>query len=215
MYAYFIEEEGSLEENPALSIKSPKKEKNLPKYLTEDESIRLLNAIDGRNKERDYCMITFLLNCGMRLSELIGINVSDIKDDRSLVIKGKGNKERLIYLNNACMSAFYSYIPVREMTKGKDGPALFLSSQGERITSRAARNIVEKHIDAAGLSGRGISPHKLRHTAATLMYQEGGVDVLVLKDILGHENLSTTQVYTHIGSGQVKDAMLNSPLSKL
>ncbi len=190
----------------------PKTKKSLPKYLSLEEAEKLLSVIDGKYKERDYAMITLFLNCGMRLSELVSIDYNDIKADGTLVITGKGNKERTVYLNQACINAVTTYMKVRPHDGVKDR-ALFLSSRNQRISNRSVQHIVEEYLKKAGLGDRGLSVHKLRHTAATLMYQHGNVDVLLLKEILGHENLSTTEIYTHISNDATKKAVDSNPLS--
>lgn len=201
-----------LEVNPAKELESPKLGKRIPKYLNVEESKQLLNAIDGDNKERDFAIITLFLNCGMRLSELISINLSQIKDDK-LTVLGKGNKERTIYLNQASKNALNEYLRVRPKDNLKDKNALFLSEQRKRISPRTVQYIVKKYIIAAGLDPEKISPHKLRHTAATLMYQYGNVDIRSLQEILGHESVSTTEIYTHINKDQLKDAVNKNPLA--
>lgn len=205
-----------MEGSPAQDITSPKLEKHMPRFLTADESIRLLEAISGENAERDYCMVTFLLNCGMRLSELVAINTTDIRDGQ-LRLFGKGRKERIVYLNAACKAALASYLDARALYRGsEDTTALFISNRtGARLTGRRVEQIVEHYLLKAGLAGQGYSPHKLRHTAATLMYQDGGADVLTLKEILGHENIATTEIYTHINQQQIKTTMENSPLANI
>ena len=202
-------------ENPMEELELPKKKKTLPKYLTLDESVKLLESVDGRNKERDYAILTIFLNCGLRLSELCSLNYNDIKSDNTMTVKGKGNKERTIYLNEMCIDAVNAYMKVRPVDGVKDKNALFLSGRKSRISPKSVQHIVEKYIEKAGLGNRGFSTHKLRHTAATLMYQQGGVDVLLIKDILGHENLATTEIYTHIINSQLKDAVSSNPLNKL
>ena len=172
----------------------------------------LLRSVDGKNKERDFAILVLFLNCGMRLSERVSINYNDIKADNTLIITGKGNKERTVYLKDICIKAINEYMKVRPNNQVKDR-ALFLSSRNQRITPRAVEMIVEKYLEKAGLGGRGLSVHKLRHTAATLMYQYGGTDVLVLKEILGHENLATTEIYTHISNEDAKQAVENNPLN--
>lgn len=211
-FSYLSENLGLLPANPMKNLDAPKTKKSLPKYLTLDESKKLLSVISGKNKERDFAIITLFLNCGMRLSELVSINYNDIKSDGTIVITGKGNKERTIYLNQACIEAITAYMKVRPNDKVKDR-ALFLSSRYQRINPRTVEMMVNKYIDMAGLGGRGLSVHKLRHTAATLMYQHGNVDVLVLKEILGHENLGTTEIYTHIQSDASKNAVDSNPLA--
>lgn len=211
-YSYLTDNLGLIETNPLKSLDAPKLKKSLPKYLTLSEAEKLLSVIDGKFKERDYAIITLFLNCGMRLSELCAIDYSDIKDDNSLVITGKGNKERLVYLNKSCIDAVNAYRKVRPNDGVKDR-ALFLSSRNQRISPKTVQHIVYSYLDKAGLGNRGLSVHKLRHTAATLMYQHGDVDLLVLKEILGHENLGTTEIYTHIASDATKKAIESNPLS--
>lgn len=212
-YAYLTDNLGLLEKNPMKNLDIPKTKKSLPKYLTLEEAERLLSVVDGKYKERDYAILTLFLNCGMRLSELVSIDYTDIRPDGTLVITGKGNKERNVYLNQACTDALNAYLKVRPNENVKDR-ALFLSSRNQRISTRSVQHIVETYLKKAGLGDRGLSVHKLRHTAATLMYQHGNVDVLLLKEILGHENLSTTEIYTHISNDAVKDAVKANPLSK-
>lgn len=206
-----------LETNPAELLESPKLKKSLPKHLTLDESKKLLSCIDGNNKERDFCIITLFLNCGMRLSELCGLNLSDIGSDGSLRILGKGNKERIIYLNSACVEALAAYLPHRPVDNVPftEKNALFLSRNRKRISNKTVQHLVYTYLEKAGFADRGLSVHKLRHTAATLMYQHGNVDIRILKDILGHANLGTTQIYTHVSDEQVKTALEANPLSNI
>ena len=211
-FAYLNENLGLLEVNPLKNLDTPKIKKSLPKYLTLDEARRLLSVIDGKFKERDFAIITLFLNCGMRLSELISIDYNDIRSDNTLVITGKGNKERTIYLNQACIDAISAYRKVRPNDGVKDR-ALFLSARNQRMNPRTVEIMVNNYLEKAGLGGRGLSVHKLRHTAATLMYQHGNVDVLLLKEILGHENLGTTEIYTHISSEATKNAIESNPLA--
>lgn len=215
-FKYLSDNKGLLDINPMKQLDMPKTKKVLPKYLTLDESIHLLNVISGPTKERDYCIITIFLNCGLRLAELVSIDYTAIDSDNTLTVLGKGNKERKVFLNEACVSAIKNYMKVRpaDGVKKEDKKALFLSSRLQRISPKTVQHIVNTNIEKAGFGGRGLSVHKLRHTAATLMYQHGNVDVLVLKDILGHENLGTTEIYTHIASEQSKNAVKNNPLSK-
>ena len=196
----------------------------LPKHLSLDESLDLLSSVDrsDENYERNYCILTFFLNCGMRLSELVGLNLYDIEQDMSqMTVTGKGNKMRVIYLNSACRSALTSYLNVRTAKiseRGgviKDKNALFLSSRGQRISNKTVQWLVKKHLSLSGLEHKGYSTHKLRHTAATLMYSTGKVDVRVLKEILGHEQLNTTQIYTHVANAQLESAMEENPLAKV
>lgn len=206
-----------LKDNPLQELETPKLRKSQPKYLTLDESIQLLNSVDGKFKERDYCILVFFLNCGLRLSELVSINYNNIRDNNTLSVIGKGNKERTVYLNNACMEAYKNYMTVRpkDGVAQKDKNALFLSSRCQRISPKTVQHLVYGYLEKAGLGDRGFSVHKLRHTAATLMYQHGNVDVLVLKDILGHENLGTTEIYTHIIDEQLKKASDANPLANV
>lgn len=213
-YKYLTVKTGRLTENPMEHLETPAQRKSLPKYLTLEESLQLLQAIDGPDRERDYCMITILLNCGIRLSELVGIKLSDLRGE-TMTVLGKGNKERLVYLNDACQSALAAYLPVRpQPLKETEKPYLFLSQRTKaRLSPRRVEQIVEAHLKAAGLGDRGFSPHKLRHTAATLMYQHGGVDIRVLKEILGHVNLGTTEIYTHVSNDQIANAADRNPLA--
>lgn len=216
-FKYLTNQVRLLDKNPAELLESPKIKKSLPKYLTLEESKQLLRCIDGPNKERDYCIITLFLNCGMRLSELCALNVTDIGTDGSLRILGKGNKERIIYLNQACIKALTAYLPNRHMdgVPATDRCALFLSRNKRRLSNKTVQHIVYTYLEKAGFSNRGLSVHKLRHTAATLMYQHGNADIRVLKDILGHANLGTTQIYTHISDEQVRKALDSNPLSHI
>lgn len=218
-YKYLCHTRRYFEKNPASNIETPRVKQALPKFLTLDESILLLETIENdkesKTRSRDYCMVTLFLNCGMRLSELVGISLSDIDPSlRSLRVIGKGSKERLIYLNAACQSAITEWLKARNTIDIKDKNALFISSRGTRISKQMVQTVVYKYLDKAGLGNRNLSTHKLRHTAATLMYQEGGVDVRVLKEILGHEQLNTTQIYTHVSNAQIEDAMSQNPLAK-
>ena len=211
-----------LSENPAQNLETPKLNKRLPRYLTLEDSQKLLNASfndeKDKNKERDFAIITLFLNCGMRLSELVGINISDIKfDDMKLTVIGKGNKERTIYLNKSCIDAINAYLKVRPTNPKKDSKnsdkALFLSSYRQRISKRTVENVVDRELLNAGLDTTKYSTHKLRHTAATLMYKYGQVDIRALQELLGHESISTTEIYTHVDNDQVRSAVENNPLS--
>ncbi len=214
-FKYLCVKMKQIPENPMEELESPKLKKALPKYLSLEESIQLLESIDGRDKERDYAIITLFLNCGLRLSELCSLNYSDIKTDGTMTVTGNGKMERPIYLNAMWVYAVKEYMKVRPVDGVKDKHALFLSNRKSRISPKTVQHIVEKFIEKSGLGDRGYSTHKLRHTAATLMYQKGGVDVLLIKDILGHENLATTEIYTHIVDEQLKDAVSSNPLNKL
>ena len=215
-FKYLTVHEKLLMENPTENLTPPKKKKSLPHFLSLEQSIELLNAVEGPDKERDYCILVLFLNCGMRLSELVGINISDVLHNNSTIrILGKGNKERIVYLNQACLEAIESYLKVRPKDGVKDRNALFLSNRKTRISPKTVQFIVKKYLDKIGLSGPGYSVHKLRHTAATLMYRHGHVDIRVLQDILGHENLGTTEIYTHISDEQMKKASNSNPLSNV
>ena len=203
-----------LDVNVTKELDSPKIPSKLPIFLSLDESLQLLENIDGEFKTRDYCIITLFLNCGMRLSELVGINITDIHGDK-LTVTGKGNKQRTVYLNDACKSAIRAYMEVRPKDGVKDRKALFLSKQKSRISNNMVYRMIKKNLQRAGLDPEVYSPHKLRHTAATLMYKYGNVDVRALQEILGHEHLSTTQIYTHIDEQQLRDAIDKNPLSKI
>ena len=205
-----------IEDNPMINLDSPKLKKSLPKYLSVDQAQQLLMSVSGPNKERDYCILTFFLNCGMRLSELVSLDYNKIKiedDSASIVITGKGNKERMVYLNHACVAALKSYMNVRPKDGVKDRYALFLSNRLTRISPKTVQHLVDVYLEKAGLGNQGYSVHKLRHTAATLMYQTGQVDLLELKEILGHESLNTTQIYTHLQNIKLKSAVDANPLS--
>ena len=222
LYKFLTVKRNLFEENPAINIESPKPKKTLPKFLTLEESLLLLQAIlddkESNTRIRDYAIVTLFLNCGMRLSELVGINLSDIdRELRSLRVLGKGNKERIIYLNSACQDALRDYLGIRNSDKYQTvtDKALFLSRLDKRVSVKTVQWMVYKYLDRAGLEAKRFSVHKLRHTAATLMYQSGNVDVRVLKDILGHEQLNTTQIYTHVSNEHMKNAMDQNPLASL
>ncbi len=213
----FLKNSFEVEENPADKLESPKKKKSLPKYLTLEEAQQLLSSITPPNYERDYAIITIFLNCGLRVSELEGISLKDIDNDLSKMrVTGKGSKERIVYLNDACKAAIRAYLSVRPADiKGKDKDALFISRNRNRLNVKTIQWLVYKRLKEAGLENRKMSVHKLRHTAATLMYQHGHTDVRVLKDILGHEDLSTTQIYTHLSDEQMQKAAESNPLSTI
>lgn len=201
-----------IDNNPSIELESPKINSRHPVYLTLDESKQLLASIEGENKERDYAIITLFLNCGLRLSELISIDINKISGDILTVI-GKGNKERTVYLNKACIEAIESYLKIRPSDLVKDKNALFLSERKSRISKRTVQYLVKKYIGIADLDKDKYSPHKLRHTAATLMYKYGKVDIRSLQQILGHENISTTQIYTHLDDEILRNAVKSNPLS--
>lgn len=210
-YNYLTNKMHLLRENPVKDMDSPKLKKTLPKYLTLDESIQLLDSVDGKNQERDYCILTLFLNCGLRISELVGLNLSDIQED-ALRVLGKGNKVRIIYLNDACQDAIAKYLAVRRPITGRDANALFLSSQNERISRSTVHAMVKKRLGQAGIDPAEYSSHKLRHTAATLMLQNG-VDVRAVQEVLGHDHLNTTEIYTHIDNESLRIAAKANPLS--
>lgn len=195
------------------NMRSPKAA--LPKYLSLDESLRLLKTSDKGDSERDYCIITIFLNCGIRLSELVGLNISDIDFyENRMKVLGKGNKERIVYLNSACVDALGKYLKIRKSNqKASSEPALFISNQNKRISKRRVQQIVEDTLQKAGLDGKGFTTHKLRHTAATLIYQYGDADVLTLKELLGHKSVATTQIYTHLNDLSVRNAVESNPLA--
>ena len=221
-FKYLTITTNTIKNNPAQNLETPKLNKRLPKYLSLEDSQKLLtiseNDEDNKNKERDFAIITLFLNCGMRLSELVGINISDINfDDCKLTVIGKGNKERAIYLNKACINAINNYLEVRPNNAKKDSKnsdkALFLSGYRQRISKRTVENIVTKELQKAGLDTTKYSTHKLRHTAATLMYKYGQVDIRALQELLGHQSISTTEIYTHVDNEQVRNAVENNPLA--
>ncbi len=216
-FRYLTIQEHLLDANPAELLESPKTKKSLPVHLTLENSLELLNSVSGDNAARDYCILVLFLNCGLRLSELVGININNIDSDGKMIVTGKGNKERLIYLNDACKAAIRDYLEVRpkDGIVSTDRNALFISRNHRRISTKTVQHIVKTSLEKAGLSGLGYSTHKLRHTAATLMYQKGGVDVRVLQNILGHSSLSTTQIYTHIADSQIENAINSNPLANV
>ena len=210
-FNYICNKRHLLEDNPCKDVDTPKQMKSLPRYLTLNESLSLLDAVDGPHRERDYCILTLFLNCGLRISELIGLDITDIHDD-ALRILGKGNKVRVVYLNQACKDALARYMAVRRPITGRDKNALFLSAQNQRISRSTVHALVKKHLSAAGLDSEKYSSHKLRHTAATLMLQNG-VDVKAVQEVLGHEHLNTTEIYTHIDNEALRVAAKANPLS--
>ena len=222
-FAFLSQKAKLIEVNPAQNIETPKKEKRMPKYLSLDDSKKLLDVTmdeNDENKERDFAIITIFLNCGLRLSELVGIDIKDIDfSEYKLTVIGKGNKERIIYLNKACINAINAYLAVRpkdgiKVDSKKSHQALFLSKRRERISNRTVQYIVEKELRKAGLDTSKYSAHKLRHTAATLMYQYGNVDIRALQELLGHESISTTEIYTHVNNDQVRNAVELNPLNQ-
>ncbi len=223
-FKYLSQKANLIDKNPAQDLETPKLNKRLPKYLNLEDSKKLLEAADNednRNHERDYAILTIFLNCGLRLSELVGINIQDIDfSENKMTVIGKGNKERTIYLNKACIKAIGEYMAVRKKIGVKpdklhSDKALFLSERKERISRRTVQHIVYTKLSAAGLDTSKFSAHKLRHTAATLMYQYGQVDIRALQVLLGHESISTTEIYTHVDNEQVRNAVEANPLSNL
>lgn len=222
-FKYLTQKEKILKENPAQNLETPKLEKRMPKYLSLDDSKKLLNVAsheDNRNNKRDYTITTLFLNCGMRLSELVGININDIDfSECKMTVIGKGNKERTIYLNKSCMIAINDYLSTRppantiKHDSKNSEKALFLSEQRQRISNRTVQAIINKELKLAGLDSKNLSVHKLRHTAATLMYQYGNVDIRALQELLGHRSISTTEIYTHVSNEQVRDAVEANPLA--
>ncbi len=211
-FNYLFNKAKFLDSNPASELESPKIVKRLPRYLNVEESKQLLSSVDGQYSERDYAIITLFLNCGMRLSELVGINLNNIKNE-SLTVIGKGDKERSIPLNTACIKAIEAYLKVRPVNGVKDKNALFISERKRRISKESVQKIVKKYIKSAGLDPQRYSTHKLRHTAATLMYKYGNVDIRALQELLGHESIATTEIYTHLDKEQLKNAVDKNPLS--
>ncbi len=210
-FKYLTVKTHKLETNPVQDLDAPKTKKTLPRYLTLSQSLDLLEAVDGQNRERDYCILTLLLNCGLRISEVVGLNLHDVRDDTVRVL-GKGNKERILYLNAACREALDGYLVVRRTLHPPDKQALFISRLNKRIGTQTVHLLVKKHLRAAGLNTDVYSTHKLRHTAATLMLQNG-VDIRTLQELLGHDHLNTTQIYTHIDAAELREAAMANPLA--
>lgn len=214
-FYYLSEITHKISENPAKNLSSPKLPSRMPKHLTYDQSVHLLQlASTGKYAERDYCILTLLLNCGLRRAELAGLNRTDVRDDNTLRVIGKGNKERILYLNEACQAALAAYLPKRPIAGTKDKKALFYGHTRDRISLQGVHYIVKGYLKQVG-GAEEFSAHKLRHTAATLMYQQGGVDLLVLKEMLGHKNLGTTEIYTHTSNEQLRRAADANPLSNI
>lgn len=212
-YKYLTVRTKQLSENPVADLEYPKLRKSLPKYLTLEQSAALLKAVSGPNEKRDYAIIMIFLNCGIRRSELVGLNLTDVYEDRLRII-GKGNKERFVYFGTSCRKAIDAYLPERNKKTLSDNRALFGSRDNNRISVTAVHRLIKKYLLAAGLDSTQFSAHKLRHTAATMMLS-GGVDVKTVQEVLGHENLNTTQIYTHIENTELKIAAEANPLSKL
>lgn len=211
-YIYLHKKAKLIAENPLVDLELPRIKNKLPKYLSLEESLTLLQNVDSKFKERDFCIILLFLNCGMRLSELVGLNLNDFsKDNRSLRLFGKGSKERIVFLNDPCIQALEDYLKVRPPV---DNNALFLSANKTRISKRRVQQIVEENLKRSGLGNLGITTHKLRHTAATIMYQHGNVDTLVLRDILGHKSIATTEIYTHLADDNLRQAAEHNPIAE-
>ena len=217
-FNYLFIKEKSIDENSAANLDTPKIKKRLPKYLSLEQSINLLKVIDGEFKERDLAIFVIFLNCGLRLSELVGINITDINfTKRTLRVTGKGNKERIVFLNSLCMEAIENYMQVRpaDGLKYEDRNALFISKKMRRMSNRMVELLAKKYFEKAGIDSTVYTPHKLRHTAATIMYRDGNVDIRTLQELLGHASLSTTQLYTHVKNEDLKNAAEKNPLSSL
>lgn len=213
-YRYLSSKAKLIQENPMQNLDTPRLRKSLPRYLDLDESLELLDSVDGKNAVRDYCILTLFLNCGLRISELIGLNVTDVRGNQLRVL-GKGDKERILYLNDACQLAIQDWLTERNAMTLVDQNALFVTPQNRKRISRAAvHKLVKKHLSDAGLDSTQYSAHKLRHTAATLMLQSG-VDVRTLQEVLGHDHLNTTQIYTHIDNDDLRMAARANPLSQV
>lgn len=212
-YKYLVNKAKLIDESPIQELDSPRQRQSLPRYLTLDECIQLLESVDGENAERDFCIITLFLNCGIRISELVGLNLTDVRGDRLRVL-GKGNKERIVYLNTACQTAIEDWLSVRSNSGATDPYALFVTRKHTRITKAGVHYMLKQRFTAAGLDSSKYSAHKLRHTAATLMLQNG-VDVRTLQEVLGHEHLNTTQIYTHVDNDALRGAAQSNPLGKV
>lgn len=213
-FKYLTNKAKLIAENPMQDLDAPRLKKSLPHYLNLEESVNLLSSVDGKNQTRDYCILCLFLNCGLRISELVGLNIQDVRGDQLRVL-GKGNKERVIFLNDACRQALDDWLTERGAMALLDKNALFVTTQNHRrITTAAVHKLVKKHLTAAGLDSTQYSSHKLRHTAATLMLQNG-VDVRTLQEVLGHEHLNTTQIYTHVDNEDLRTAARANPLGRV
>ena len=215
-YNYLSAKTMLIKSNPIANLERPKGADVLPKYLDLEQSVQLLDSADSNNPDRDYCILTLFLNWGMRLSELVGLNIEEYsKAQRTLRLFGKGQKERIVYLNDACINALEKYLSVRHKEAGKPMFVSFYRNQYKRISNRRVQRIVEDQLRRAGLGNLGISTHKLRHTCATLMYEYGNVDPMVLRDVLGHKSVATTQIYTHLSDKDKRRAAERSPLANV
>lgn len=212
-FRYVCDKQHLLETNPMAGLESPKVRHALPAYLSTEDSLRLLQSVEGEYRERDYCILTLFLNCGMRVSELVGLNLQDFQGD-TVRVTGKGNKQRTVYLNEACAAALAAYLPTRLKPHDKDKNALFVSRNRNRINVQTVKWLVKKYLGQAGLDTQKYSAHKLRHTAATLMYQNG-VDIRTLQSILGHTSVDTTMIYTHIEDQSIREAAHKNPLASV
>lgn len=214
-YKYMVNVTGQIKNNPTSNLETPKIKKRNPVYLTLDESTKLLETIaEEKNiftRKRDFSIVLTFLTTGIRLSELSSMNINTIKDLQFSVI-GKGNKERIVYMTEACKMALDDYINVRPQITGEE--ALYLSNRNNRMSNRAIQHMLDKYLLKCGFDVKIYSPHKLRHTAATLMYKEG-VDIRTLQKILGHTSVATTQIYTHVEDNDMRKAINFSPLSKI
>ena len=215
-FKFISDNMGYIDHNPAANLEIAGSKTKLPRYLTLEQSVSLLQAVDGEFAARDRCTLTLFLNCGLRLAELCALNLSDLDlTERTMIVTGKGNKQRMLYLNDACVNAILDYLQARprDGLKADARSALFISRLHKRIGRQAVQLMVYRYLEKIGLDGQHYSVHKLRHTAATLLYQHANVDPLVLKEMLGHENLSTTQIYTHVDNKQVRAAIDQNPLN--
>ncbi len=212
-YKYLTNKVQLLDENPMADLEYPRLRKSLPKYLSLDDSVKLLTNVEGQYKQRDFAILMIFLSCGLRISELVSLNITDFRGDHLRVI-GKGNKERIVYLNDNCQDAINDYLDIRPSGPECDPKALFLSKNHSRITKSGVHYLVKKHLGEAGLDSTQYSTHKLRHTAATLML-DSGVDVRTLQEVLGHENLNTTEIYTHVDNEGLRVAARANPLGKV
>ena len=215
-FNYLNKKRKVLDYNPAEELESPKISKRNPIYLKIDEITQLFEGINDTHYYRDYCILIMFLNCGLRVSELVSIDLDDLDGDKVTII-GKGNKERIVYLNEATLEAIDDYVvKERGLIKNideKDESALFLSQKGNRMSVRAVQLVIDGINKRSGLNKKDLSPHKLRHTMATLLYQNGA-DLISLQQILGHTSVSTTQIYTHVEDEQLKDVIRSNPLNK-
>lgn len=214
-FNYLSRKKSLITHNPTEELETPKISKRNPIYLKIDEISKLFTGINETHYYRDYCILLMFLNCGLRVSELVSIDISDISHDQVSII-GKGNKERIVYINEVCKEAIDNYIRLErskiKINNNKDKDALFLSQKGNRLSVRGVQLIIEGINKRSGLNKKDLSPHKLRHTMATLLYQNGA-DLISLQQILGHTSVSTTQIYTHVEDQQLRDVIKSNPLN--